>query len=813
MVRNNTVRLVFGLILVLAFCLSAFGDGVVSVSSEGNNSPPYFVSIVEVNDSLPLQAEPVGLEVALAAHKEKVNSLTEEHLRSSPSGEDEYLVRYAPGFDARVISGLVSDVKGLQVAQIKASSDVVEELLGYEAIDLIELDQDVSVLGEVVLWNVDRVGASSVWSVANGSGVSVGVLDTGIASHADLSVSGGSSVVGGNFSDVHGHGTAMAGIIASQLDGSGLVGVSPAVDLYAVKIMNSSSGHLSDAIAGVQWAIDNDMDVVSMSFGMGSYSQIFKEVLQDAYESGLLLVASAGNSGDEVLYPAGYDSVIAVGATDKNDESTGFSSYGPELELVAPGVDINTTSLSGYEVVEGTSASAAHVAGVAALVWSHNLSLTNEQVRGALQSSAVDLGAEGRDPFYGFGLVQADLDASSGDAMNLPYFFEVSNYTDYGSVNESVEFWLNGTGSIDDLNFSPGWYLIRRLFQGSWDEFDVQVDENGTFSTQDTQITFSDNFNSDRTAFDDGYEWIDAEGSIGIGAEQQLVDEDDAYCLDPDGDDTYSFCRWDDSADNASCYSYSGGLSSPGDNYNNFCNGGGTCTQDSGFTTEHGEDISTIKSQTVKLQWYKNCDNVPTSTPARDNGVEQDTFYVFDKRKSTCISSTQWSAKGRYGSGPDLWKSYNTLTCNASAECDYAIDESEVSTETGDINPCRIKDGSGTCGADSDCVTGLTCNGGTCVSTDTADLEILEIIPIQVVPNVDFVKDKSGFIRVWVKNNGPSNATAKVIVFFDGVELTAHNPISSTEFILDQGNKSFDFRVLPNVEGSKTIIANVTVID
>src|SRR5260370_14167302 len=113
--------------------------------------------------------------------------------------------------------------------------------------------------------------------------------------------------------------------------------------MYAVKIMNGSTGPISDAITGVQWAIDNNMSIILMSFGTTTRSEIFKGVLQTAYNDGILLIAACGNDGQgSILYPAAYATVIAVGATDQNNERAPFSNFGPDLELVAPGVAINT---------------------------------------------------------------------------------------------------------------------------------------------------------------------------------------------------------------------------------------------------------------------------------------------------------------------------------------------------------------------------------------------------------------------------------------------------------------------------------------
>ncbi|MDI6639840.1 MAG: S8 family peptidase, partial [Methanocellales archaeon] len=150
--------------------------------------------------------------------------------------------------------------------------------------------------------------------------------------------------------DDNGHGTHCAGIVAAEDNTEGVAGVAPEASLYAVKVLNRfGSGWLSDIIAGIQWSVDNDMDVVSMSLGTSTYSASLETACNNAYNAGLVLVAAAGNSGDgnpatnEYSYPAAYGSVIAVGATDINNVAPSWSNSGSYLELAAPGVSIYST--------------------------------------------------------------------------------------------------------------------------------------------------------------------------------------------------------------------------------------------------------------------------------------------------------------------------------------------------------------------------------------------------------------------------------------------------------------------------------------
>lgn len=244
-----------------------------------------------------------------------------------------------------------------------------------------------------------------------GKGVSVAILDTGIdKDHKALRIKDGISFIENNvdFDDDNGHGTHLAGIIAAQYNNRGVAGIAPDVDLYAVKVLDSeSNGKYSTVIRGIDWAIEHKIKIVLMSLGGTKKSTFFEDAMTKAYQKGVLLVSSAGNKryidDDTITYPAKFDSVIAVGALDKNDSRGFLSSKGAKLELMAPGTDILSTWNNGdYESDSGTSMAAAHVVGVSALLFERDPDLTNWKVREIMNKSAIPLG----DPFeYGNGKV------------------------------------------------------------------------------------------------------------------------------------------------------------------------------------------------------------------------------------------------------------------------------------------------------------------------------------------------------------------------------------------------------------------------
>jgi len=276
-------------------------------------------------------------------------------------------------------------------------------------------------------WNIQLVGADSVWDRVTGAGVRVAVIDTGIdEDHPDLSVMGGASFVPGvgSWNDDQGHGTHCAGIIGARNNRLGVVGVAPGCDLYAVKVLNSGgSGQLSWILAGMGWAAENGMQVASMSLGSNVDDPdvdclvAYQRAAQELLDGGCIVVAAAGNNGREdnpwVGQPARCPAFMAVAAVDSNRNLADFSSRGPAslcsecgVEISAPGVSVrSTTKGGGYGEKSGTSMACPHVAGAAALIFEQHPAWTPARVRDRLISTAQDLGSPGTDPGTGAGLL------------------------------------------------------------------------------------------------------------------------------------------------------------------------------------------------------------------------------------------------------------------------------------------------------------------------------------------------------------------------------------------------------------------------
>lgn len=339
----------------------------------------------------------------------------EQALVRSHGGEIKYSYTLVPGIAASVPEA------------------AIEGLRRNPNVTVVEPDIEVYAVADTLPWGVDRIDAELVHAGGNkGAGVKVAIIDTGVDYiHTDLNANFDVAKLGYDFvnsdsnpMDDNGHGTHVAGTIGAEDDGAGVVGVAPDVRLYALKVLGSGgSGSYSAVIAALNWCVsgpdgidgnadDPGIQVTNNSYGSsGDAGILTHQAFDNAEAAGIINVCAAGNSGnvagtgDSVIYPAKYTSCIAVAATNIADARASWSSTGSAVELAAPGVGITSTVPGGgYATWSGTSMACPHVAGTAALV----IAAGYGDVRTRLQQTADDLGATGRDSWYGFGLVDAD---------------------------------------------------------------------------------------------------------------------------------------------------------------------------------------------------------------------------------------------------------------------------------------------------------------------------------------------------------------------------------------------------------------------
>lgn len=310
------------------------------------------------------------------------------------------------------------EYKNVNALAISIPSTALKGLKNNPNVAAVETDVIVKVNAQTLDWGINRTQAPAAWTSSfTGKGVKIAVVDTGIAKHDDLVIAGGVAFTSytTSYYDDNGHGTHVAGIIGARNNGYGTVGVAHEAEIYAVKVLGSDgSGYLSEIIAGIDWSITNKMNIVNLSLGTTTSSSTLQQVMDKAYSQGILVVAAAGNngtsdgSGDTINYPARYESVIAVSATDSSDKRAPFSATGNTLEAAAPGVNIQSTYLNNqYATMSGTSMAAPYTAGNLALLKQAYPTLSHTELRAKLRELVVDLGTAGRDTWFGWGLIQA----------------------------------------------------------------------------------------------------------------------------------------------------------------------------------------------------------------------------------------------------------------------------------------------------------------------------------------------------------------------------------------------------------------------
>jgi subtilisin family serine protease len=334
-------------------------------------------------------------------------------------------IKGARGFAAHSTAG--SQLVLVHPAPGQSVDEALSSLRDAGSVDFAEPDQVVSTsltpndpYFAQYQWGLPMISAPAAWNTTTGSAsVIVAVVDTGVdSSHPDLT---GKVLAGYNFvanstnaSDDNMHGTFVSGIIAAGgNDGIGMAGVCWACKILPVKVLDSAgSGTTFNVARGIDYAVAHGAAVINLSLGASTGNSTLQAAVDNAWAAGVIVVAASGNSGGAVSYPAAYDHAIAVGSVNSSKQKSSFSSYGTQLDLMAPGGSVLGTLCTcgayhgGYGTGSGTSFSAPHVAGVVALLISAGITDKNAIVS-RLKSTATDIGAAGFDTLTGWGIVNA----------------------------------------------------------------------------------------------------------------------------------------------------------------------------------------------------------------------------------------------------------------------------------------------------------------------------------------------------------------------------------------------------------------------
>ena len=308
---------------------------------------------------------------------------------------------------------------------------------------------------EIIDYGVKMVGAPLEWNETMGEGVKVGIIDTGICtSHPDLvsRIEEGINFSGGHLSDIedtNGHGTHVAGIVAAERNGKGVVGVAPKAKLYIARAFDKSGKTNYNAIEkSALWLADCGVNVINMSFSSSFTSKRYANLIRYLHHKGITLICAVGNEGkngnNTIGYPANFDETIAVSAVDINKTIADFSSKGSAAEISAAGINIYSTYLDdGYALLSGTSMATPIITGAVAILQAkgmmrYNRSLTPDEIRLLLNIYTEDLSGYGRDDRYGYGLFS--FGRISG-----------SDYVDIRRTKEKIESRFSVSSKMADL--------------------------------------------------------------------------------------------------------------------------------------------------------------------------------------------------------------------------------------------------------------------------------------------------------------------------------------------------------------------------
>ncbi len=354
---------------------------------------------------------------------------TAENNGNDETAFDGYIVKLAE--DTPSLLSRSSSPQGTTGAYLVVENLEQARRLPAECVDYIEPNYIVELFDYAVppndplyqsnQWSLQEIHADSAFAQGlEGEGVSIGFIDSGIiAGHEDLDYA---RITGEDFTgdgetfngDLTGHGTFAAGVIAAQTEnGKGIAGIAPKAKINVYRAFSGKTTTIAAVVGAINAAVEDDCDILNMSLGTTSSSQLLKEAIDEAESKGVILVAAVGNDGETqsasvLKYPAAYNSVIGVGSVGSGLEYSSFSQRNSSVYVTAPGEVVYSLGIAGsqaYTSGNGTSFAAPVVAGMSALALGYDEDITEEGVRYLLKNTSTDKDAVGYDQKYGYGVV------------------------------------------------------------------------------------------------------------------------------------------------------------------------------------------------------------------------------------------------------------------------------------------------------------------------------------------------------------------------------------------------------------------------
>lgn len=407
---------------------------------------------------------------------------------------DGYIVKLKDGDVPMELTALLTEINSRH--RIYSADDVSLLEPFYEYIEYTEVNKELVLIDgepEITLystpkdefyneqWQLEMINPRFVWDLKTyGNEIGVAVIDTGCNAHNDINLAGGYNFILKNddYTDNHGHGTHVSGIIAAQHNENGIAGVAPKVKIYALKCVDPSySSGTAELIAAIYDAVDKyNCRVINMSLGVLGDNDALHEAVRYAAGKGTIIVAAAGNDGakenlkSRLWYPAAYEEVVGVGSVSKNKTRSSFSQQNDSVFVVASGeVYKSLSGTNNYSVKSGTSQASPVVAGAAALLFSADSNMTVDEFKGYIKKCSEPL----TDEFCGYGLL--NVEAMFKECIKDTYYVSPIN-SDGVAVYNCTDELLEATGIFTS-------YLKQKYFSGSINKIKLLPDEKTEIET------------------------------------------------------------------------------------------------------------------------------------------------------------------------------------------------------------------------------------------------------------------------------------------------------------------------------------------